>query len=146
MFSSRTACFFLLLRFPAFVTGTDGVRVRKRYSGDNVRRHVLCMADLAAFFFCLLRVIVAASFFGQMRDLTSCRTRPTNIVVSWPKFIWSRVSRFRKRYSGEYEGMSTADLAGDLRRDVEHYRGLWRTARTADAKVCIQPSPTSTAL
>ena len=46
-----------------------------------------------------------------------------------------RVSRFRKRYSGEYEGMSTAELSRDLRRDVEHYRGLWRTAKTADAKV-----------
>lgn len=45
-------------------------------------------------------------------------------------------SRFRRRYSGEYEGMSTSDLAGDLRRDVEHYRGLWRTARGADEKVC----------
>eukprot|EP00903_Cladosiphon_okamuranus_P015118 g13981.t1 len=42
---------------------------------------------------------------------------------------------FKKRYAGEYEGMSTSELAGDLRRDVEHYRGLWRTARTADAKV-----------
>lgn len=43
--------------------------------------------------------------------------------------------RFRKRYSGEYEGMSTTELGGDLRRDVEHYRGLWRTARGADTKV-----------
>lgn len=43
--------------------------------------------------------------------------------------------RFKKRYAGEYEGMSTSELAGDLRRDVEHYRGLWRTARSADAKV-----------
>ncbi|CAM9517364.1 unnamed protein product, partial [Ectocarpus fasciculatus] len=42
---------------------------------------------------------------------------------------------FRKRYSGEYEGMSTTELGGDLRRDVEHYRGLWRTARSADTKV-----------
>ncbi|CAM9433784.1 unnamed protein product, partial [Sphacelaria rigidula] len=42
---------------------------------------------------------------------------------------------FRKRYHGEYEGMSTRELGGDLRRDVEHYRGLWRTARQADAKV-----------
>ncbi|CAM9301607.1 unnamed protein product, partial [Hapterophycus canaliculatus] len=39
---------------------------------------------------------------------------------------------FKKRYAGEYEGMSTTELAGDLRRDVEHYRGLWRTARGAD--------------
>lgn len=31
--------------------------------------------------------------------------------------------------------MSTAELSRDLRRDVEHYRGLWRTAKTADAKV-----------
>ena len=31
--------------------------------------------------------------------------------------------------------MSTSELASDLRRDVEHYRGLWRTARSADAKV-----------
>lgn len=45
-------------------------------------------------------------------------------------------SRFRTRYRGEYEGMSTKDLGGDLRRDVEHYRGLWRTARQADTKVC----------
>lgn len=44
---------------------------------------------------------------------------------------------FKKRYSGEYEGMSTTELAGDLRRDVEHYRGLWRTARTADEKVTM---------
>lgn len=43
--------------------------------------------------------------------------------------------RFKARYAGEYEGMSTTELAVDLRRDVEHYRGLWRTARTADAKV-----------
>ncbi|CAM9632648.1 unnamed protein product [Ectocarpus fasciculatus] len=31
--------------------------------------------------------------------------------------------------------MSTTELGGDLRRDVEHYRGLWRTARSADTKV-----------
>eukprot|EP00752_Nemacystus_decipiens_P018228 g16356.t1 len=42
---------------------------------------------------------------------------------------------FKKRYAGEYEGMSTSELARDLHRDVEHYRGLWRTARDADAKV-----------
>lgn len=40
--------------------------------------------------------------------------------------------------------MSTKELAGDLRRDVEHYRGLWRTARQTDAKVtmivlCVGP-------
>lgn len=51
-------------------------------------------------------------------------------------FFFFTVVRFRKRYHGEYEGMSTRELGGDLRRDVEHYRGLWRTARQADAKVC----------
>lgn len=44
-------------------------------------------------------------------------------------------NRFRRKYSGEYEGMSTSELAVDLRRDVEHYRGLWRTAKSADAEV-----------
>lgn len=43
--------------------------------------------------------------------------------------------RFRKRYAREYEGMSTAELSRDLRRDVEHYRDLWRTGRQADTKV-----------
>ena len=34
--------------------------------------------------------------------------------------------------------MTTAELAGDLRRDVEHFRGLWRTARSADEKVTLR--------
>lgn len=43
--------------------------------------------------------------------------------------------RFRKRYAGEYEGLSTAELAVDLRRDVGHYRELWKTGKQADTKV-----------
>lgn len=71
--------------------------------------------------------------FNAFEKTTSTRlssrlsTRSFNVV--------HRRHRFKKRYAGEYEGMSTTELAGDLRRDVEHYRGLWRTARGADEKV-----------
>lgn len=62
-------------------------------------------------------------------------TLPFHVFLRLFCFLCIRCRRFKKRYAGEYEGMSTSELAGDLRRDVEHYRGLWRTARGADKKV-----------